>query len=81
MGSFLEAFTRIQQGHLIGSAFNSISLYFLQKDQDPGAFDDRFAAIVRKVYLTRYSLLPYLYTLFWWSNYAGAPVARPLMYQ
>lgn len=52
----------------------------VKKDQDPGAFDAKFAAIVRKVYLTRYSLLPYLYYLFSRSNHIGEPVARPLWY-
>ncbi|XP_045214547.2 lysosomal alpha-glucosidase-like isoform X2 [Mercenaria mercenaria] len=49
--------------------------------QDPGAFDDFFAASVRDVYQTRYSLLPYLYTLFYESYTTGTPVARAMFYE
>lgn len=52
-----------------------------QKDQDPGAFDAFFAASVRDVYQTRYSILPYLYTLFYESHMMGVPVARAMFYE
>ncbi|XP_060576451.1 lysosomal alpha-glucosidase-like, partial [Ruditapes philippinarum] len=51
------------------------------KDQDPGAFDDYFATSVRDVYMIRYSLLPYLYTLFYESYKNGTPVARAMFYE
>ena len=50
-------------------------------DQDPGAFDDKFATTVRSVYELRYSLLPLLYTLFAESHMTGEPVARAMFYQ
>lgn len=51
------------------------------KDQDPAAFGKAFAESTRKAYLTRYSLLPYLYTLFYRSHVNGSTVVRPLFYE
>eukprot|EP00052_Salpingoeca_macrocollata_P028710 m.281612 g.281612 ORF g.281612 m.281612 type:complete len:898 (+) comp22892_c0_seq3:862-3555(+) len=48
--------------------------------QDPTAFGPQVAAISRDVLLTRYSLLPFLYTLFSNAWRQGAPVARALFY-
>ncbi|GAB1607821.1 lysosomal alpha-glucosidase-like [Argonauta hians] len=50
------------------------------KAQDPAAFDQEFSESVRKVYLTRYSLLPYLYTLLYHSHLSGSAVVRSLFY-
>eukprot|EP00106_Octopus_bimaculoides_P008930 XP_014776372.1 PREDICTED: lysosomal alpha-glucosidase-like [Octopus bimaculoides] len=55
---------------------NSIKL----KDQDPAAFGKAFSESTKKAYMTRYSLLPYLYTLFYKSHATGSAVARPLFY-
>lgn len=52
-----------------------------KQDQDPGAFDSSFAAAVKDFYLTRYSLLPYLYTLFYESHKNGTPVARAMFFE
>lgn len=49
--------------------------------QDPAAFGPEFAATSRKVLLTRYRLLPYLYSLFHRSHALGGTVARPLMFE
>ena len=51
------------------------------KAQDPAAFGDDFAKMARNVLLTRYSLLPYLYSLFAHARYYGSAVARPLFYE
>lgn len=54
---------------------------FLFKDQDPVAFGELVIKSSRKALMTRYSLLPYLYTLFWYSHVHGDTVARPLFFE
>uniref|UniRef100_H2ZBD5 alpha-glucosidase n=1 Tax=Ciona savignyi TaxID=51511 RepID=H2ZBD5_CIOSA len=49
--------------------------------QDPAAWGPQFAASVKKVLKTRYTLLPYLYTLFHHSHTSGSSVVRPLMHE
>ncbi|XP_008568396.1 PREDICTED: putative maltase-glucoamylase-like protein FLJ16351 [Galeopterus variegatus] len=51
------------------------------KEQDPGVFGEAFAAISRSVLRIRYSLLPYLYTLFYHSHVTGHTVVRGLMHE
>ncbi|XP_031552826.1 maltase-glucoamylase, intestinal-like [Actinia tenebrosa] len=52
---------------------------FGNKAQDPTAFGPNLAKASRKVLRMRYSLLPYLYTLFYESRRTGATVVRSLM--
>lgn len=50
-------------------------------DQDPVALGNDVVAAARKALTVRYSLLPYLYTLFWRAHYYGETVVRPLFFQ
>ncbi|XP_066934983.1 lysosomal alpha-glucosidase-like [Clytia hemisphaerica] len=52
-----------------------------QKDQDPGAFGDGLIKTSKAALATRYTLLPYLYTLHFESFMTGSTVARPLFFQ
>ncbi|CAG2059891.1 unnamed protein product [Timema podura] len=49
--------------------------------QDPVALGPDVVQAARKSLLTRYSLLPFLYTLFWRAHVDGTTVARPLFFQ
>ncbi|NXR53451.1 SUIS protein, partial [Hippolais icterina] len=50
-------------------------------EQDPAVFGDAFAKISRATLRIRYSLLPYLYTLFYESHVHGGTVVRSLMHE
>lgn len=49
--------------------------------QDPASFGADFAGMARNVLLTRYLLIPYLYTMFAQAHTLGSAVARPLFYE
>ncbi|EMP38939.1 Maltase-glucoamylase, intestinal [Chelonia mydas] len=51
-----------------------------QMEQDPAVFGAEFAEIARSTLLIRYTLLPYLYTLFFDSHVHGSTVVRGLMH-
>ncbi|XP_028938370.1 sucrase-isomaltase, intestinal-like [Ornithorhynchus anatinus] len=51
------------------------------KEQDPAVFGAEFAEISRSALMTRYTLLPYLYTLFYHSHVSGNTVVRGLMHE
>ncbi|XP_078273960.1 lysosomal alpha-glucosidase isoform X2 [Rhinoraja longicauda] len=52
-----------------------------EKAQDPTAFSESAQAAMKRALLTRYSLLPYLYTLFHHSHIWGETVARALLFE
>ncbi|KAI4891742.1 hypothetical protein NFI96_028027 [Prochilodus magdalenae] len=49
--------------------------------QDPVAWDEAFATASRDVLNTRYTLLPYLYTLMYQAHAEGSTVVRPLLHE
>ena len=68
-------------GQLNCCIYNMYVSFLLQQNQDPGAFDEYFASVVRAVFEVRYSLLPLLYTLLYESYNNGAPVLRGMFYE
>ncbi|XP_054985594.1 maltase-glucoamylase [Sorex araneus] len=49
--------------------------------QDPVSWDKDFEDLSRSVLNTRYTLLPYLYTLMYEANTEGSTVVRPLLHE
>nr|XP_042130483.1 maltase-glucoamylase, intestinal [Peromyscus maniculatus bairdii] len=49
--------------------------------QDPVSWDETFENISRSVLETRYTLLPYLYTLMYKAHMEGSTVVRPLLHE
>lgn len=52
-----------------------------QKDQDPAAFGNNLIQTSKAALKTRYTLLPFLYTLHYESFETGSTVARPLFFE
>lgn len=50
-------------------------------DQEPWAFGARCEEICRRFIRLRYTLLPYIYNLFYEASQNGAPVFRPLVFE
>jgi lysosomal alpha-glucosidase len=53
----------------------------ISEDQDPAAFSLFAQEAMKKTLKIRYTLLPYLYTLFFKSNAYGETVVRPLFFE
>ncbi|XP_060837223.1 lysosomal alpha-glucosidase-like [Rhopalosiphum padi] len=51
------------------------------KDQDPVALGSNVIVSAKKSLITRYYLLPYLYSLFWKAHIYGETVVRPLFFE
>ncbi|KAK6195437.1 hypothetical protein SNE40_000868 [Patella caerulea] len=51
------------------------------KHQDPAGWDEHFIDIVKPVLLTRYRLLPYLYTLMYKAHEEGYMVMKALLFE
>jgi len=49
--------------------------------QDPGSFDSETQKMMRDAMMVRYSLLPYLYTLFYHAHVHGNTVVRALFHE
>ena len=49
-------------------------------DQDPVALGSTVVSAAKNALQLRYSLLPYLYTLFYWNELEGETVARPIFF-
>jgi len=52
-----------------------------QKDQDPAAFGSQLVLASKQALNTRYTLLPYLYSLMHKAHLEGSAVARPLFFE
>ena len=50
-------------------------------DQDPAVFSKQAQDIMRSALNTRYTVLPYLYTLFYKSHVEGHTVVKPLFFE
>ncbi|KAK2188014.1 hypothetical protein NP493_147g04047 [Ridgeia piscesae] len=50
-------------------------------ERDPTSFQAAATSSIRDVLATRYRLLPYLYTLFYFAHTRGSTVARPLFHE
>ncbi|XP_055955058.1 maltase-glucoamylase isoform X1 [Patella vulgata] len=52
-----------------------------KRPQDPASWDQRFVDIVKPVLMTRYRLLPYLYTLMYKAHEEGHMVMKALLFE
>ncbi|XP_033117884.1 maltase-glucoamylase, intestinal-like [Anneissia japonica] len=50
-------------------------------DKDPASYGEPLVTNIRSAMETRYTLLPYLYTLFYHAQYDGNTVARPVFHE
>ncbi|GFT19745.1 hypothetical protein TNCV_594271 [Trichonephila clavipes] len=59
----------------------SSGIFFVVMDQDPGAFGGDEQKAMREAVKRRYTLNPYLYTLFYHVQVHGDTVVRPLFHE
>jgi len=57
------------------------TILVLLQDQDPAAFSAEMIRVSRDILLTRYRLLPFLYTLLHFAHVSGSTVVRPLLHE
>ncbi|KAJ8028752.1 Maltase-glucoamylase, intestinal [Holothuria leucospilota] len=69
----------MQLGAFYTYARNHNGLNYME--QDPASLGDEVARVSREVLQIRYTLLPYLYTLFYHANVDGHTVMRPLFHE
>src|SRR5688572_6225996 len=55
--------------------------YVKFQDQDPASYGPEVAQSAKFITEIRYSLLPYLYTLFYRAHVSGTTVIRPLFHE
>ncbi|XP_074657412.1 sucrase-isomaltase, intestinal-like [Tubulanus polymorphus] len=68
----LGAFYPFSRNHNLG---------YENRPQDPTSWGDYFAGVARDTLRIRYTLLPYLYTLFYKAHVTGSSVVRPLYHE
>lgn len=61
--------------------YNLMRFCDLSQRQDPVAWGPEFAKMSRDVLNTRYTLLPYLYTLMYEAHVHGSTVVRPMLHE
>ena len=64
-----------------GNASNRAHAHIETKRREPWLFEDAARDQIKAAVVTRYTLLPYLYTLFKASEDTGAPILRPIFFE
>lgn len=75
--------TPFSEGSKTGHCLSCLLTNFLDSPQaqDPTAFNSEVRTAMKEVLLTRYALLPFLYTLFHRAHLLGDTVMRPLFFE
>jgi alpha-glucosidase len=75
-----ELFARWVQAGAFFPFFRNHTAHHTRR-QEPWTFGPEVEAIARKYITLRYTLLPYLYNLFYEASQTGAPILRPLFWE